>query len=90
MTITRTHHAVGGIALEVVRGPSGANILRDGKSVAHARMRRNVWLITVPGHVWPVTADMPSARFNITNTPCKSFPSRAAALAEVARIIATV
>ena len=87
---TRTTHTIDGIALEVVRGPCGANILRDGKSVAHARMRRNVWLITIPGHVWPVTPDMPSARFNITNTPCKSFPSRAAALAEVARIIATV
>jgi hypothetical protein len=85
--ITRTIHEVDGIALEVVRGPSGANILRDGKSVAHARMRRNVWLITVPGHVWPVTPDMPSARFNISHTPCKSFPGRAAALAEIARII---
>lgn len=85
--ITRTTHNVDGIALEVVRGPSGANILRAGKSVAHARMRRNVWLITIPGHVWPVTPDMPSARFNITEAPCKSFPSRSAALAEVARIL---
>jgi hypothetical protein len=85
--ITRTTHTVDGIALEVVRGPSGANILRDGKSVAHARLRRNVWLITVPGHVWPVTADMSSARFNISQTPCKSFPSRAAALAEISHIL---
>jgi hypothetical protein len=85
--ITRTTHEVDGLALEVVRGPCGANILHNGASVAHARMRRNVWLITIPGHIWPVTADMPSARFNITNTPCKSFPSRAAALAEVAHIL---
>ena len=85
---TRTTHTIDGIALEVVRGPCGANILHNGTSVAHARMRRNVWLITVPGHVWPVTADMPSARFNISQTPCKSFPSRAAALAEIARIVA--
>lgn len=85
--ITRSTHEVDGIALEVVRGPSGANILRDGKSVAHARPRRGVWLITVPGHIWPVTPGMNSARFNITETPCKAFPSRAAALAEVARIL---
>jgi hypothetical protein len=85
--ITRTTHEVDGIALEVVRGPSGANILHNGASVAHARMHRNVWLITIPGHIWPVTADMPSARFNVANTPCKSFPSRIAALAEIARII---
>ena len=85
--IIRTTHEVDGIALEVVRGPSGINILRGGKSVATARRIGYVWLITVPGHVWPVTPDMPSARFNITETPCKSFPSRAAALAEVARIL---
>jgi hypothetical protein len=50
-------------------------------------MRRNVWLITIPGHVWPVTPDMPSARFGISVSPCKSFPSRATALAEIARIL---
>ena len=85
--ITRTTHDVDGIALEVLLGPAGANILRAGKSVAHARMRRNVWLITVPGHVWPVTPDMPSARFGISVSPCKSVPSRSAALAEIARIL---
>jgi hypothetical protein len=45
--ITRTTHDVDGIALEVLLGPAGANILR----------------------------------------PCKSFPSRATALAEIARIL---
>lgn len=80
--------------IEVARGPIGAVFTIGGNVVATARICGRVWILNVPGHNWPVTADMATARFNavpgdkITETCRKGFPSAAACVAEVNRILA--
>lgn len=79
--------------IEIVMGPLGAAFVKAGKAVATARIVRNTWVLSIPGHVWPVTPDMPTARFNkipgdkITSISSKAFPSRDAALAEVVHVV---
>jgi len=55
---------------------------RVGQLVAKAKKvpARKGWLLTIPGHRWEVTPDMPTNRFNlipgatkITSTDCKFF-----------------
>lgn len=55
---------------------------RDRKIVATARFAApRVWLLTITGHQWFVTPDMPTARFHripghgMTHTSVKAFPS---------------
>jgi hypothetical protein len=66
----------------------------DGKTIATARIVGRTWLLSIPGHQWAVTPDMPVARFNkipgdkITKVSVKGFPSKASALAEVKTVLA--
>jgi len=80
--------------VKIFRGPVGAVFTLDGAVVATARVCRNSWwILSIPGHIWPVAPNTGTARLNdipgdkITETPIKAFPSRAAALAEVIRIL---
>ena len=79
--------------VKIFRGPVGAVFTLDGAVVATARVWGNVWGLSIPGHIWPVAPNTGTARLNdipgdkITETPVKAFPSRAAALAEVIRIL---
>jgi len=79
--------------IKIFRGPVGAVFTLDGAVVATARVWGKVWGLSIPGHIWPVAADSGTARLNaipgdkITETPIKAFPSRAAAMAEVIRIL---
>lgn len=82
------------ITIETVTGPVATVFVVSGKAVASARIGAGgVWILRIPGHVWPVTPDMPTARFNsisgdkITETSSKAFKGRKAALAEVARVL---
>lgn len=67
--------------LSVALGRSGASFSFDGKIIGIARRVTGGWALRIPGHIWPVTPDMPTARFNqipgdkITSTPVKGFKS---------------
>ena len=81
--------------ITVLRGSWLAVFVIDGRTVASARFLRHQWGLSIPGHLWPVTADMPIARFNtisgdkITKTPVKRFKSWQACCDEIAAIHAS-
>jgi hypothetical protein len=67
------------------------------KIVATARyVGRKSWLLKIEGHQWPITADMPVARFlripgnGMTHTTVKGFPTWQRCAVEVERVLGTV
>jgi hypothetical protein len=86
------HIAYGSLRVAI---SNSAAVFSDNSAVlAIARRCGRLWVLGVRGHVWPVTPDMPTARFNqipggkITHTPRKGFKSWQACADEVERIIA--
>ena len=81
-------------SLTVCIGPAAASFSLAGKVVATARKGLGCWGLRVPGHNWPVTADMPTAKFaavpgdKITSVPVKAFKSWKACADEVIRLTA--
>ena len=82
-------------SLTVTRGPGSAAFERDGKVIATARRAHGGWVLRIPGYQWPVTPDMPTARFNkipgdkITQTPAKAFKTLQKAAQEIERVLLT-
>lgn len=80
-------------SLTVHLGGIGASFVRDGKVVGTARGHGNKWALRIPGHLWKVTPDMPTARFNalpggkITHVPVKGFKSWQACADEIERVV---
>ena len=81
--------------LTVIRSAAAAAFIRDGKTVATARHVTGGWALRIPGYQWPVTPDMPTARFNqipvdkITETPVKAFKTWQESAKEVERVLLT-
>lgn len=81
--------------LTVIRSPAAVAFIRDGKTVATARKVNGGWALRIPGYQWPVTTDMPTARFNqipgdkITETPVKGFKTWQKSAQEVERVLLT-
>lgn len=94
MTTGIRNIASGGVT--ILRGAARASFVRDGKVVGSARRSQRTWLLSIPGHQWDVTPDMPAARFwrvpggaALKKISVKGFASLQACAKEINRVSPT-
>lgn len=79
-------------SLTIRIGGVGATFTRENKVVATAKYAHRIWILRIPGHEWPETADMPVSRLRrvpgdkLEKVAVKGFESWQACADEIERV----